>query len=48
MCEDYVLKDAEENRQLQRDLAEKAQLQLYVGFTNIWAQKFHAASTQFQ
>lgn len=26
--EDFVLKDTEENRQLQRDLAEKAQLQL--------------------
>lgn len=26
---DFVLKDTEENRQLQKDLAEKAQLQLY-------------------
>lgn len=30
MTEEYVLKDTEENRQLQRDLAQKAQLQLYV------------------
>lgn len=28
VSEDYVLKDTDENRQLQRDLAEKAQLQL--------------------
>lgn len=32
MTEEYVLKDTEENRQLQRDLAQKAQLQLYVFF----------------
>lgn len=30
VSEDYVLKDTDENRQLQRDLAEKAQLQLWV------------------
>ncbi|KAF3425649.1 hypothetical protein E2986_13106 [Frieseomelitta varia] len=30
VTEEYVLKDTEENRQLQRDLAQKAQLQLYV------------------
>lgn len=30
VSEDFVLKDTEENRQLQRDLAEKSQLQLYV------------------
>lgn len=28
VSEDFVLKDTEENRQLQRDLAEKSQLQL--------------------
>lgn len=28
--EEFVLKDTAENRQLQKDLAEKAQLQLYV------------------
>ena len=28
--EDFVLKDTEENRQLQKDLAEKSQLQMYV------------------
>lgn len=28
VSEDYVLKDTDENRQLQRDLAERAQLQL--------------------
>lgn len=28
VCEAFVLKDTEENRQLQRDLAEKSQLQM--------------------
>lgn len=28
VTEDFVLKDTEENRQLQKDLAQKAQLQL--------------------
>lgn len=27
--EDFVLKDTDKNRQLQRDLAEKSQLQMY-------------------
>jgi len=30
VTEEYVLKDTEENRQLQRDLAHKAQLHMYV------------------
>lgn len=30
VCEAFVLKDTEENRQLQRDLAEKSQLQMFV------------------
>lgn len=28
--EEFVLKDTDKNRQLQRDLAEKSQLQMYV------------------
>lgn len=32
VSEDHVLKDTDENRQLQKDLAERAQLQLYDKF----------------
>lgn len=35
VTEEYVLKDTEENRQLQRDLAQKAQLQLYVSLESV-------------
>lgn len=32
VSEEYILKDTPENRQLQKDLAEKSQLQMYVNF----------------
>lgn len=38
MNEEFVLKDTDKNRQLQRDLAEKSQLQMYVfmiGFNSV-------------
>uniref|UniRef100_A0A1B0B958 Uncharacterized protein n=1 Tax=Glossina palpalis gambiensis TaxID=67801 RepID=A0A1B0B958_9MUSC len=42
---DFVLKDTEENRKLQRDLAEKAQLQLYVFVGQAKIQLIKSAAT---
>lgn len=40
MGEDFVLKDTEENRQLQRSLAEKSQLQLYTVVTFFYTDNY--------
>ena len=47
VTEEYVLKDTEENRQLQRDLAQKAQLQLYDDFFYIFKNYLHSLNNNF-
>lgn len=47
VSEDFVLKDTEENRQLQRSLAEKSQLQMYAAIVNFIFLNFISLSNMY-